>query len=45
MINEVMLDRKILDLLDCNGQWEEEIPDLDTEWSVEELPEDVLRMI
>ena len=26
MINEVILDRKILDLIDCNGQWEDEIP-------------------
>ena len=45
MINEVILDRKILDLIDCNGQWEDEIPDLDTEWSIEELPSDILIMI
>jgi len=48
MIEEVMLDREILDQLDRYDPtlgWDEELPDLDTEWAVEQLSQEALLLL
>lgn len=41
-IDDVMLDRKLLELLDSpEVDWEDDIPDLNTRWSFEELSPEV----
>ena len=48
MIEEVMLDREILNQLDRYDTtlgWDEELPDLDTEWAVEQLSQEALLLL
>lgn len=48
MIEEVMLDREILDQLDrydSSVGWDDELPDLDTEWAVEQLSQEALLLL
>ena len=48
MIEEVMLDREILDQLDRYDapiSWEDDIPDIDTEWAVEQLSQEALLLL
>jgi hypothetical protein len=48
MIEEVMLDRQILEQLDrydISLGWDDEMPDLDTEWAVEQLSQEALLLL
>ena len=46
MIDEVLLDREILSQLDrYEVDWDEDVPDLDTEWAVEELSHETLALL
>ena len=45
-VAEVLLDRKLLDLIDsAEVDWNDDIPDLSDQWSVEELSPGVLALL
>ena len=46
MIDEVLLDRKILDLIDsAELDWTDDVPDLNSQWAVEQLSPEALELL
>jgi len=41
-VDEVILDRKLLDLIDsAEIDWDDDVPDLNDQWALEELSQEV----